>query len=436
MRRLLKASIRSQFVREAGWVYVLQFGSMLLPLLSFPYLTRTLGPAAWGALAFTNAFASYVAIFVAHGFDVSAMRDVSAAPKEPVVRGQILTSVFSTQLVLVVIATAIAIAVGVNLTVFRQYPILLWLGTTLGATQGLSLRWYFQGIGKLVQALAVAFLCQAGYVLLLFVYVHGTPDLAIVPALNIGAATASVIVLAFVARRTFVLASPTFRDVLHRLRLGGVYFLIVASTTLTSALSPIVVGIVASTRTVAYFAASSRITELTWQTVVPLLALALPKIASARSTPGTNPYRLPVAFSVGLIAWALVCAAGLTFFSTSIVSLIAGAQFLPAVTPLRLLAWTLPLIATGTSLSWFWLLPIRAERHLLPSVIIAATLNIVLGVLLVPRYGAVGMAGAVFIAESAKVLALVATTFRHRLRLRESLVSPPEVLLVTPQVGE
>lgn len=58
--------------------YAATGAAALLPLASVPYLTRTLGPEAWGELAIAQAVATVLAVLVDYGHAQSATRALTA----------------------------------------------------------------------------------------------------------------------------------------------------------------------------------------------------------------------------------------------------------------------------------------------------------------------------------------------------------------------
>jgi polysaccharide transporter, PST family len=64
-------------------LYGVQICTYALPLLTFPYLARVLGPGGWGSVVFSQAIGSVIAIFVEFGFDISASRETSRHRSEP-----------------------------------------------------------------------------------------------------------------------------------------------------------------------------------------------------------------------------------------------------------------------------------------------------------------------------------------------------------------
>jgi PST family polysaccharide transporter len=82
-----------------------------------------------------------------------------------------------------------------------------------------------------------------------------------------------------------------------------------------------------------------------------------------------------------------------------VVAILLGRDYAAAVPVLQLLALLLPIIAVGTVLGIFWALPLGRDRALLLVTAAAGVLNVLLVLMLVPRHGARGMAGAVVAAE-------------------------------------
>lgn len=61
--------------------YAATGAAALLPLASVPYLTRTLGPEAWGELAIAQAVATVLAVLVDYGHAQSATPAIAATTR-------------------------------------------------------------------------------------------------------------------------------------------------------------------------------------------------------------------------------------------------------------------------------------------------------------------------------------------------------------------
>ena len=66
--------VMTRLAANIGWLYLLQALNLLLPLLSVPYLTRTLQADGFGQMALALAIAQYLALVTDYGFNLSATR--------------------------------------------------------------------------------------------------------------------------------------------------------------------------------------------------------------------------------------------------------------------------------------------------------------------------------------------------------------------------
>ncbi|HBZ3253572.1 TPA: oligosaccharide flippase family protein, partial [Klebsiella pneumoniae] len=84
-----KKNIFSNFI----FLFLLQIANYLLPLLTVPYLVRTIGIANVGLLAFAGAVCTYFQIITDFGFNLSATRQVSINRSNKSILNEIYSSV-------------------------------------------------------------------------------------------------------------------------------------------------------------------------------------------------------------------------------------------------------------------------------------------------------------------------------------------------------
>jgi PST family polysaccharide transporter len=91
-----------------------------------------------------------------------------------------------------------------------------------------------------------------------------------------------------------------------------------------------------------------------------------------------------------------------------------GEEFGPTVQVLRVLSLMLPLAALSTALHVQWMLPLRLDRSFNVVILGAGVLNLVLALVLAPRYFQVGMAWAVVASELFVALGSIFILLRWR----------------------
>lgn len=116
-----------------------------------------------------------------------------------------------------------------------------------------------------------------------------------------------------------------------------------------------------------------------------------------------------------LMAWlAISVALPMHFLADPLIALIYGPPFQPAAAVLKINVWTGVFVFLGVASS-SWLVTENLQRISLVRTSIGATLNVVLNLLLIPRYGIVGSAWATLIAQAfASYLAYAFVKITHR----------------------
>lgn len=191
----------------------------------------------------------------------------------------------------------------------------------------------------------------------------------------------------------------SLRAAAHTLRTEWALFAFKASSTLYMQANTVLLGLFAPALAVAAYGGAEKIARAAINLLDPLTRVLLPRISYLVQSDAAAAASLVRRVLVMLGSGASVAGALLALLAPQVVSLLLGTGYEAAVPVLRLLALLLPIIAIGTVLGIFWALPLGRDRALLVVTAAAGVLNVLLVLVLVPRHGASGMAGAVVVAE-------------------------------------
>src|SRR5580692_80375 len=98
--------LRSGVVHNVIALYGVQACTYALPLLTFPYLARVLGPSGWGVVVFAQAIGVVIASAVEYGFDISAARETSLQRNEPQKLSALISGVLGAKVLLALLCIA------------------------------------------------------------------------------------------------------------------------------------------------------------------------------------------------------------------------------------------------------------------------------------------------------------------------------------------
>lgn len=398
-------------------LYGVHAATYVLPLLTTPFLARVLGPVSLGLLVFAQAFGALLGMLVQYGFDFSANREVARAGDDPGRLAEVLANVMSAKIMLTLLAVGIAVLASVFLPTLRDHPALLWTSVFWGIAQASSLMWYFVGVERASIASTLDVVTKSLATVSVLALVRGPADIWWVPTLNGGAAAVSTLLALRIAYRDVPVMAPSVRRALAALRTGRSMFLFSAAASLSASGSAFLLGLFVEPRLLGYYNGADRIARAFVGVLQPVNRALYPRFNRAAHS-GLSEARalLPVGFRLvggaGLVL-CLVAALGAPLW----VRVLLGPEFEPAVPVLRILALLSLVVAFNLVLGILWLLPLGRDRSFNTIVIGGAALNALLIALLVPRYGSLGMAGAVVLAEVAVFMGLLFVC-RDTLRVR------------------
>ena len=117
---------RSLFGNTAS-LYILQTVNYIIPLISVPYLVRTLGTDNFGLLAFAGSLMGYFQIVVDYGFNLSATREISLRKNDREWLSNFCSSVLVVKMALVLVCAGILAALMYCVPRFHsELPLYLW----------------------------------------------------------------------------------------------------------------------------------------------------------------------------------------------------------------------------------------------------------------------------------------------------------------------
>lgn len=414
--RLLRKSFPGRtLVENAATLYLLHAVSCILPLILVPYLTRVLGPGGWGLVAFAQAFAQLTQLIVEYGFQLSATRELAQNRDSSTIRGQLLGEVTAAKLLLLLIALTVILVVYRWIPNLQSRPVLVWSAMIWMAGQAFSMAWYYQGVEDLRPALIAEI--SAGLISLSMIlsFVNNPADAWKALACQ-GLALLLCSLLAWCwAARQVPLVIPRRSELLARLRSGRHLFSYRSALALYSVGNPFLLGLFAPVSAVGYFAGAEKIVRALIALIYPVAQALYPRVSYHAHVGDRKAHQLA---TLGLvIASMLGVLVGVIAYlgAPVLVRLLLGSGFVPAISILRVLALLCPLIAVNTVLGYQWLLPRLLDARLNQITLIAGILNVGFALLLVPEYGALGLAYSLVLVEGFVLAAcciVLISTFR------------------------
>jgi polysaccharide transporter, PST family len=401
--------------RNVASLYGVQFANYLLPLITIPYLTRVLGPATWGLVAFAQAFGAYTSIGIEYGFHLSATRSVAKNRDSTSELANLVAGVMGAKVLLAGCAVVLALMLESWIPLFRANPVFLWAAVFWAVAQSFSMLWYYQGFERMRLVALLDVLGRAAATAAIFILIHHPRDGWKVLVLQGSGSLLSVVVATAMVYHQVPIKLPSWRLVRDTLRMGWSMFLFRSSMSLYGAGNAFILGLFASPTAVGFYAGAERLARALMGLLVPLHQSLYPRLSHLVQHDRPAAKRLARSSMFLMSSMGAVLSLAAFLGAPWAVPLILGKSFVASVPVLQIMA-ALPLLdALGTIFGVLWMVPLGLDRQFNRVVLAGGALNLVLAVFFAPRFAELGMAAAVVATEVFVVLGLYLTLRRRRL---------------------
>lgn len=405
-------------LKNAASLLLIQGANFLLPLVTFPYLVRVLGPANFGVLAFSFAVVAYGVLLADYGFNLSASKGIAEARHD---RRQ-LTSIFWSVLTAKALLAAMSLAALVAATwlipqLAAIRPVLL-AATPMVLGSVLFPGWLFQGLERMSMTSTFSIGSQALVVPLTFALVHRPEDTWLATLIRACApAVAGLASLGWLYRQRVIgWHRPCWTDTRGALVEGWHIFVSTAAISVYTTSNQVILGFLSGSLQVGYYAAADRVRSAA-QGVAGVLSNAVyPRVAALMSTDRSAALQLVRRLMLVQGAATFVGGSVLWLAAPHIVELLMGPAFEQSVAVLRWMAFVPFIVSLSNVFGIQLMLPLGMTGAFSRILMGSAMLNLVVFVPLVLHWGATGAAMAMLLTETAVTLAM-ALHLRRRVRL-------------------
>ena len=388
----------------------IQIVSLLTPLITAPYLSRILGEDGVGTYSFVHSIATYFALFAALGMSSYGLREVSRVRDNRVQASRLFWELSIIRVVNTLLS--FLIYVGVIWAIDGDWKVYLATGITILAV-GVDCTWYFQAMENFKSLMLRNLLIKVLSIVLIFAFVHDADDVALYCAIQTGSIFLSNLAL-WPQLRKMVRPIP-FRRLRYarHIREALVYFIPTIATSVYTVLDKTMIGAITQDMAQNGFYENAHKIVNILLTVITSLNVVVGVRTSYLFGQNKeeeirdhirNTFRFMYMISFPMCAGLVACGYGfsLEFY---------GANFAEAGIMLMMFSPLVFIIGTSNVLGSLYLTPSGQRARSNRAIIAGACVNLVLNILLIPRFGAYGAVVASVMAEL--VISTIYLWFSH-----------------------
>lgn len=396
-------------------------GARIIAFVATAYLARTLGASAFGMIGFAVALVAHFGIALAVGVGEVGARDVARNPEKT---SAIAATAITLRLAVAVVAIAAIISLSMVLRIDQGTRVVTWLYAFSVIPLALDTAWAYKGLGRTRPVGYALLLSQAVALAAILLVVKSDDDVAKVPIVQVaGDLFAAAFLLVPLMRGSWHIAP--LRAIGDIARRSGTITVSRVLRTVVVSFDVVLLGLLVTAREVGLYSAAYRVVFFVMAIIYASHAAFLPEVARSATEPRALSRLLSRAIGLAL-AVTIPFVVGGVLVAPNLMDLIFGAEYRAGSVPLQLLLSALLLFGIhGATRNVF----LAVQRLGIETLIVAAgvVVNVVLNLLLIPRYGITGSAIATVAGEAAILIGLFAVLWNLGIRPAIRPVAPAVV---------
>lgn len=362
--------------------------SIIYPLISFPYIARVLGTDNVGKINFGSSVVSYISLIASLGVSTYAIRECSKVRSDKEKLNKTASEILSINLMSNVIAYMVLIILLIFAKPLENYKLLIciqssaillgtlgadWLNTTMEDFRFIAVRTVAMQILSLI---------------LMFIFIRNTDDYIKYAALNVISSSGANLINIFY-RKKYCRTRLTFKMNLRKhLPPIMLLFSLLLSQIIYTNSDMTILGLVKGDYQVGLYSASVKIYNLINTMVASIAWVVMPQLSTGFEKEDYKEINRLLKYSMNfIVVLGIPAVCGIEIIAPYLIYVIAGEAYVGASLSLRILGAALIFSFIGGWMGNMTMLPAGKESICLRSSIVSALVNIVLNLIMIPKWG-------------------------------------------------
>lgn len=407
------ASVKKNFIMNA----ILNMSAFIFPLISFPYISRVLLPAGYGKVTAAYSLISYFAMVAQLGIPTYGIRACARVRDDRETLSKTVQEIFLINLIMSVLVYGVFFAAVFTVPALQEDRTLYIIVSATIFFNLIGMEWVYKALEQYTYITKRSILFKFIALILVFVLIHSEDDVLWYGFTYIFASVGSNL-MNFINVRKHVSVKPVGHyNLKQHLKPTFVFFAMTVATTIYTHLDTVMLKFMQGDEECGYYSAAVRIKTIAVSIVTSIGTVLLPRVSYYLDKKMHAEFKRVTAKAFNLvILMSLPMVIYFICYAKETIVFLSGDAYLAAIPPMKIIMPTVFLIGLTNVMGIQILVPQGREKAVLVSEIVGAVVDLVLNILLIPRYGASGAAVGTLAAE---VAVLIVQTVYLRAVLRD-----------------
>lgn len=389
----MMGSIKKNFIYNVAYQILIMF----IPLITTPYVSRVLGSTGIGKYSYANSIAAYYVMFIMLGLNNYGNRTIAKVKND---KEKLRTSFWSIYLL------QFFLGLFINL-IYLIYCIFISENPKISLAVGFyvfsacfDINWLFFGLEKFKISVIRNAIIKVLSTIAIFLFVKKSNDTIIYCLIITCSLLISQLVLWPYIFKQIKFYKPKLREITVHIKPNLFLFLTVIAVSLFKVFDKIMLGMMTTKTQVGFYESSEKVINIPTALITSLGTVMLPRMTNMVAN---NDKRSEKTIYYSIL-FAMFISSSLCFgimaISKQFVPLFYGKGFEVCITLFIVLLPTCLFLAFANVIRTQYLLPHQMDKSYVISAFLGAAINIMINLLLIKNYGAVGVAVGTLFAEA------------------------------------
>lgn len=424
---------------------ILKGSSFLFPLITLPYVARTLGAKANGRITFATAVISYFLMIANVGIPTYGIRACAKLRDDKKNLSKTVIEILSLEYFMTFIAY---IVLGISIYSINRFKVdakLIWISSIALILSTMGAEWLFNALEQFEYIAIRNIIFKLLSLGMMFIFVHNYKDVYVYAGIIILGTYGSNIMNVIQLRKYIDFMKIGIKDMAKHVKPAFTFFFLSIAISIYTNLDNVMLGFMTSDADVGYYSVAVKVRGIILTVVTALCTVLLPRVSYYFENNKLDDFKRIICKSIYCIL--LLAVPFMVFFivvSQQTVSILAGDKFGAAVLPLCFIMPTVLFAGLSNLTGIQVLVPMGLEKYTVISTICGALVDLIINIVLIPHLGTIGAAIGTMFAELI-VLIIQVMYLRNRIKFNidirnilkiiiASIISMSILLLVKPLI--
>jgi len=381
---------------------LLAISQVFFPLITFPYLARTLGPEHVGVLNFAESIAKYFVMLAALGIPIYGIREIAKVQNELKERTKIFAEIFTINLICTLGLSFLFLGAVFFIPQLNNEKVLFYWTIAYFFFQVFYLEWFFNGMNQFKFIAIRQFVIRFFFIIFVFILIKSQFDYVNYMRMQFGLSVLLAVINFNNLSKHISVNKETFSNLDLRKHIKPLLyiFLTIFSISIYFSLDTILLGFLANNESVGYYSTALKLNKLIIAVFGAVTVAIFPSLINLYHSQQIEKFRELIR-QVFFVLVSLSFPAIVIFISCAkeIVHVLFSQNFDRSILPLQITAPLILIVSLSSIFGFQVLSALAKDRQILYSAIIGMSVSIVLSILLVPSLMEVGEAITILVTE-------------------------------------